>query len=89
MFARIATRAPITAALAGKRIAPATARLNSSSSTSRAARVIEMASQAEKPNAAEAAVPVMWAVCGVLTYTAWSRMSERNAQGNVEKLLVV
>jgi hypothetical protein len=39
-------------------------------------------------DAAEAAVPVMWAVCGALTYTAWNRMDERNA-GDAEKLLIV
>jgi len=38
---------------------------------------------------AEAAVPVMWAACGVLTYAAWNRMSERSAGENVEKLLIV
>ncbi|KAI4616982.1 uncharacterized protein J4E87_008494 [Alternaria ethzedia] len=89
MFARIATRVPITAAFAGKRIAPATIRANSSSSTSSAARVMEMAAQAERPSGAEAAVPVMWAACGVLTYAAWNRMSERSAGENVEKLLIV
>ena len=40
-------------------------------------------------DAAEAAVPVMWAVCGALTYTAWNRMSERSAGDNVEKLIIV
>jgi hypothetical protein len=39
--------------------------------------------------ATEAAVPIMWAVCGALTYTAWNRMDARNAGGNVEKLLIV
>lgn len=38
---------------------------------------------------AEAAVPVMWAVSGVLAYTAWNRMSERTAGEHVEKLLIV
>jgi hypothetical protein len=108
MFARVATRVPITAAFAGKRIAPATIRANSSSSTSSAARVMEMAAQAERPSTswkgivadkgilltipaagAEAAVPVMWAACGVLTYAMWNRMSERSAGENVEKLLIV
>jgi hypothetical protein len=107
MFARVATRVPITAAFAGKRIAPATIRANSSSSTSSAARVMEMAAQAERPSTswkgtiadeqltnnslagAEAAVPVMWAACGVLTYALWNRMSERSAGENVEKLLIV
>ncbi|KAI4673157.1 uncharacterized protein J4E78_001664 [Alternaria triticimaculans] len=89
MLARIAARVPITAAFAGKRIAPATIRANSSSSTSSAARVMEMAAQAERPTGAEAAVPVMWAACGVLTYAAWNRMSERSAGENIEKLLIV
>jgi hypothetical protein len=107
MFARIATRTPIAAAFAGKRIAPATFRYNSSSSSSSAARVLEMAAQAERPSthtlhtslkrlhaddaigAAEAAVPIMWAVCAGLSYTAWNRMSERSAGENVEKLLIV
>lgn len=40
-------------------------------------------------DATEAAVPVMWAVCGALTYTAWNRMDERTAGGNVEKLIIV
>jgi len=39
--------------------------------------------------AAEAAVPVMWAVCGALTYTAWNRMDAKSAGGNVEKLMIV
>ena len=82
MFARIATRAPINAS---KRFV----RFNSSSSSSGAARVIQMAAQAERPNTAEAAVPVMWAVCGALTYTAWNRMEARTAGDNVEKLLIV
>ncbi|OAL44511.1 hypothetical protein IQ07DRAFT_241952 [Pyrenochaeta sp. DS3sAY3a] len=86
MFARLATRVPITAAFAGPRAA---VRFNSSSSSSRAARVIEMAAQAERPNAAEAAVPVAWVLCGALTYTAWNRMTERNAGENVEKMLIV
>ena len=107
MFARIATRVPITAAFAGKRIASATFRYNSSSSSSSAARVMEMAAQAERPStdtlhiqstrsrandakgAAEAAVPIMWAVCAGLSYTAWNRMSERSADENIEKLLIV
>lgn len=99
MFARLFTRAPITATRA--------VRFNSSSSSSSAARVFQMAAQAERPSmfppdghhsletvltmvldAAEAAVPVMWAVCGALTYTAWNRMDERNA-GDAEKLLIV
>ncbi|KAF1849217.1 uncharacterized protein K460DRAFT_279581 [Cucurbitaria berberidis CBS 394.84] len=89
MFARIATRVPITAAFAGKRAAPAALRYNSSSSSSRAARVIEIAAQAERPSGAEAGVPALWAVCGALTYAAWNRMNEQTAGENVEKLLIV
>jgi hypothetical protein len=100
MFARLATRAPV--------VARQTVRFNSSSSTSGAARVIQMAAQAERPSklplyymlqdsiannhcvgAMEAGVPVMWAVCGALTYTAWNRMDASNASGNVEKLIIV
>lgn len=50
MFARIATRVPINAALAGKRVAPAAFRYNSSSSSSGAARIVEIAAQAERPS---------------------------------------
>ncbi|KAF2818615.1 hypothetical protein CC86DRAFT_450427 [Ophiobolus disseminans] len=81
MFARLATRAPVATR--------AFARYHSSSSASGAARVIQMAAQAERPSAAEAAVPVMWAVCGALTYTAWNRMDATNAGGNVEKLIII
>lgn len=99
MFSRIATRAP-----------RAFVRYNSSSSTSRAARIVEMAGQVEKPStstptllarkdaaqakvltsagALEASVPVMWAVCGALTYTAWNRMDGRKGD-EVEKLIIV
>lgn len=108
MFSRIATRAP-----------RAFVRYNSSSSTSRAARIVEMAGQVEKPStysfspahqrpahctcnvsihatyntntfvgALEASVPVMWAVCGALTYTAWTRMDGRKGD-EVEKLIIV
>ncbi|KAL1591799.1 hypothetical protein SLS59_010071 [Nothophoma quercina] len=77
MFSRIATRAP-----------RAFVRYNSSSSTSRAARIVEMAGQVEKPSALEASVPVMWAVCGALTYTAWIRMDGRKGD-EVEKLIIV
>ncbi|KAH3999205.1 hypothetical protein HBI56_083830 [Parastagonospora nodorum] len=77
MFARLITRSTRSV------------RFNSSSSSSSAARVMQMAAQAERPNATEAAVPVMWAVCGALTYTAWNRMDERTAGGNVEKLIIV
>ncbi|OSS43394.1 hypothetical protein B5807_11992 [Epicoccum nigrum] len=80
MFSRIATRAP-----------RAFVRFNSSSSssTSRAARIVEMAGQVEKPSALEASVPVMWAVCGALTYTAWNRMDGRKGDDSVEKLIIV
>lgn len=64
----------------------APARLNSNTTTSRAARVIEMAAQAEKPSALEASVPVMWAVCGALIYTAWNRIDEREGSENVGKV---
>lgn len=84
MFARIAS----TAAFTGKRAAPAALRHNSTSSTA-ASRVIQLAAQAERPNTAEAAVPVMYAVGALLTYTAWNRMTERSAGENVEKLLIV
>jgi hypothetical protein len=87
----------------------ASPRFTSSSSTSNAARVIQMASQAERPStfppvfpfalgqvanadcvgATEAAVPLLWAVCGALTYTAWTRMGERGQKGEVERLLIV
>lgn len=43
----------------------------------------------EPVDAAEAAVPVAWVLCGALTYTAWDRMTERNAGENVEKMLIV
>ena len=79
MFARLFTRAPTFA----------TKRFNSSSTSSSAARMMEMAAQAERPNAAEAAVPLAWVACGALTYAAWNRMSERSAASNVEKLLIV
>ena len=83
-------RLPITtAALAAKRTAPATLRLNSNTSSSRAARVIEIAAQAEKPSAMEAAVPAMWAVCGALIYTAWNRVDEKSGVENVDKLIIV
>lgn len=82
-------RLPITSAvLAAKRTAPASIRLNSNTSSSRAARVIEMAAQAEKPSAMEAAVPVMWAVCGVLTYAAWNRVEEKSGVENVDKVRI-
>jgi hypothetical protein len=45
MFARIALRAPITA-----RVATRSVRFNSSSSSSSAARVIQMAAEAERPS---------------------------------------
>ena len=73
------------ASLASKRT-PATLRFNSNTSSSRAARVMEMAAQADKPSALEAAVPVMWAVCGGLIYTAWNRVEERSGVENVDKV---
>ncbi|CAI6332714.1 unnamed protein product [Periconia digitata] len=91
MIARslFSARLPITAAsLAGKRV-PATIRYNSTTNSSRAARVIEMAAQAEKPSALEATVPIMWAICGALTYTAWTRIDEKNDAENVDRLLIV
>ena len=86
MFAlrTLAARTPITARLPARAV-----RFNSSSSASSAARVFQMASQAERPSNAEAAVPLLWIVCGALTYTAWNRMEERTAGENVEKLLIV
>ncbi|KAF2470208.1 uncharacterized protein BDR25DRAFT_394108 [Lindgomyces ingoldianus] len=82
----IPKRFPITAASAGKRTTPL-ARFNSSSSTSRAARVMEMAAQAEKPSAFEASVPILWVLCGAAIVTAWNRVDER--EDHVEKLLIV
>ena len=70
----------------------APARFNSNTSTSRTARVIEMASeanaqaQAQKPSALEAGVPFAWAVCGVLGYAAWNRVEEREGSENVGKV---
>ena len=85
----LSTRLPITAAsLAAKRM-PATIRYNSTTSSSRAARVMEIAAQAEKPSPMEATVPIMWAICGALTFTAWRRIEEKSGQENVEKLLIV
>ncbi|KZM20717.1 uncharacterized protein EKO05_0007929 [Ascochyta rabiei] len=77
MFSRIATRAP-----------RAFVRYNSSSSTSSTARIINMAGQVEKPSVLEASVPVMWAICGALTYTAWNRMEGRKGD-EVERLIIV
>ena len=79
-------RLPITTASLASKRTPATLRLNSNTSSSRAARVMEMAAQADKPSALEAAVPVMWAVCGGLIYTAWNRVEERSGQENVDKV---
>jgi hypothetical protein len=47
---------------------------------------MEMAAQADKPSALEAAVPVMWAVCGGLIYTAWNRVEEKSGQESVDKV---
>ncbi|ORY10008.1 hypothetical protein BCR34DRAFT_602467 [Clohesyomyces aquaticus] len=80
-------RFPLTAAVAGKRT-PAFARLNSSSSASRAARVIEMAAQAEKPTAFEASIPVLWALCGAAAFATWNRIDDKG-EDHVEKLLIV
>ncbi|KAF2867790.1 hypothetical protein BDV95DRAFT_610691 [Massariosphaeria phaeospora] len=81
-------RFAITASFATKR-APVAFRYNSSSSSSRAARVIEMATQAEKPSPLEATIPIMWLISGALIYTAWNRIDEKSAGNNVEKLLIV
>ncbi|KAF2644037.1 hypothetical protein P280DRAFT_515011 [Massarina eburnea CBS 473.64] len=82
-------RLPITAAsFAAKRV-PATVRYNSSSNSGRASRVIQIAAQAEKPNAMEATVPIMWVLCGGLIFTAWNRIEEKSGQENVDKLLIV
>jgi hypothetical protein len=40
-------------------------------------------------DAAETAVPIMWAVCAGLSYAAWNRMDARTVGDNVEKLLIV
>ncbi|KAH9866889.1 hypothetical protein IAQ61_007478 [Plenodomus lingam] len=85
MLTRLATRA----ALAGKRTTTTTARYNSSSTSSTAARVIQIAARTERPSATEAAIPALWAACGALTYTAWNRLSEESAGGNVERLIIV
>ena len=61
-------------------------RFTSNTTTSRTARVIEMAAQAERPSAVEAAVPVMWAVCGGLAFAAWNRIEAREGSENVEKV---
>ncbi|KAJ4354951.1 hypothetical protein N0V95_003360 [Ascochyta clinopodiicola] len=76
MFSRLATRAP-----------RAFVRYNSSTSSTRAARMLSLAGQVEKPSLLEASVPVMWGVCGALTYTAWNRMEGK--EGEVEKLIIV
>lgn len=77
-------RLPITRTF--RAASPVAARFNSNTTTSRAARVIEMAARAEKPSALEAGVPVMWAVCGALIATAWGRIGEREGNENVEKV---
>jgi hypothetical protein len=79
-------RLPINAASLASKRTPAAFRFNSNTSTSGAARVMEMAAQADKPSALEAAVPVMWAVCGGLIYTAWNRVEERSGVENVDKV---
>lgn len=87
MSARILQRLPINAAFAARRT-PTLARFNSSTSTSSAARIVEIARSAEKPSSVEAAVPVMWAVTGGLCLLAWNRAAERK-EDHVQKLLVV
>ncbi|KAF2785916.1 hypothetical protein K505DRAFT_157734 [Melanomma pulvis-pyrius CBS 109.77] len=83
------TRLPIRAALfAGKRTAPAFIRHNSSSSSG-ASRILELAGNAERPSPLEASVPVMWAVCGALVYTAFNRIDEKSGSENVDTLLIV
>ncbi|KAF2267552.1 hypothetical protein CC78DRAFT_530658 [Lojkania enalia] len=58
------------------------------SSASRAgARIVHIAAQAEKPSAAEAGLPVVWALCAGLGVAAWRRAE---CSGDcVEELLVV
>ncbi|KAH7132178.1 hypothetical protein B0J11DRAFT_577114 [Dendryphion nanum] len=87
MSGRIFQRLPINAAFAARRT-PVSARFNSSTSTSSAARIVEMARSAEKPSPIEASVPAMWAVSGALCLLAWNRASERK-EDHVEKLLIV
>ncbi|KAF2182030.1 hypothetical protein K469DRAFT_713110 [Zopfia rhizophila CBS 207.26] len=80
-------RLPITAAFAGRRTA--LARFNSTSSASgSAARVMQMAAQADKPSPFEASVPVMWLLSGAAIFTAWNRIDEKQ-EDHVEKLLIV
>lgn len=83
------TRLPITAAsLAGKRV-PATIRCKSTSNSSRAAKVMEIASNSQKPSRLEVTVPVMWVVCGALSVVAFRRINEKNGEEDVHKLLIV
>jgi hypothetical protein len=46
-----------------------------------------MASQAQKPSALEASVPIMWLVSGAFIYTAFQRAEK--GEDHVEKLLIV
>jgi hypothetical protein len=70
---------PTSASFAARRTP---ARFTSSSATTRASRLVSMATQTDKPRAAEAAVPALWAVCGGLIYTAFARVD----QGEVESV---
>ncbi|KAF2122656.1 hypothetical protein BDV96DRAFT_639230 [Lophiotrema nucula] len=74
--------------VAGRRAAqPAFFRYNSSSAT-RASQIAQFAAQAEKPSAMEASVPLLWAICGGLTYVAFNRQSNADT-ANVDKLIIV
>jgi hypothetical protein len=70
------------------RIAVRTARYNSTSTSSRASRMVEMARQVEKPNLLDSSIPLLWATCGVLTYTAWNRQEGRRGE-EVDKLIII
>ncbi|KAF2278846.1 uncharacterized protein EI97DRAFT_456284 [Westerdykella ornata] len=78
-------RLPIHATFAGKRT-PALARLNSQSTVSKAAQVVEMAQAVERPNLVEASVPVMWLLSGAAIFAAFNRIE---SEDHVEKLLIV
>jgi hypothetical protein len=73
---RIATRLPLRAAR--------TPFVRYNSSTTGASRIVQLAGQVERPSAIEASVPVMWAVCGALVFTAFNRVEERAGSENVE-----
>ncbi|KAF1831414.1 hypothetical protein BDW02DRAFT_572025 [Decorospora gaudefroyi] len=87
MFSRLATRLPRTL-ITTRTTTPAFRSNSSSSSSSSAARVLEMAARAERPSNAEVAVPLLWAVCAGLSFTAWNRQSE-GVGADVESLIVV